>query len=203
MAFARPAASWIAAAALLTAGCGSTTLFSANRAHRTTKASVGPLPDAGSGPIPAPAPTGTPASPASIRVIEGWSEALRRGDVRAAAAYFQHPSEMINGVGPGGAAALIRIRDAAQAEAANQTLPCGAKFISADQRGRYVNALFQLTGRPGPGGSTCGTGVGQTARTNFLIENGRIAEWIRAPDDPGDNGSPTAPRGSGGGARVV
>ena len=110
---------------------------------------------------------------------------------------------MINGVGAGGAVALIRIRDLAQAEAANETLPCGARFISADQRGPYVNALFQLTGRPGPGGSSCGSGAGQTARTNFLIANGRITVWVRAPDDPGDNGSPTAPRGSGSGTPLV
>ena len=53
-----------------------------------------------------------------------------------------------------------------------------------------MNALFRLTGRPGLGGSGCGGGVGQTARTNFMIAHGRIVEWIRAPDDPGDNGRP-------------
>ena len=66
-------------------------------------------------------------------------------------------------------------------------------WCSADQRGRYVNALFRLTGRSGLGGSTCGTGVGQTARTNFVIVGGRIVEWIRAPDDPGDNRTPSVP----------
>jgi hypothetical protein len=72
------------------------------------------------------------------------------------------------------------------------TLPCGAKFISADQRGPYINALFRLTDRPGPGGG-CGAGAGQTARTNFVISARRIVEWIRAPDDPGDNAAPTQP----------
>ena len=51
----------------------------------------------------------------------------------------------------------------------------------------------RLTGRPGPGGSDCGTGAGETARTNFVIVDGRILEWIRAPDDPGDNHTPTTP----------
>ncbi len=31
------------------------------------------------------------------------------------------------------------------------------------------------------------------ARTNFVIKGGRIVEWIRAPDDPGDNKQPTVP----------
>ncbi len=150
--------------------------------------------------IPAPAPTRTPASPQAVAVIRGWSNALRAGHVQAAARYFQLPSELINGVGTAGTMALIRIHNLAQAEAANETLPCGAKLISTDQRGRYVNALFRLTGRSGPGGTSCGgSGPGQTARTNFVIAGGRIVEWIRAPDDPGDNGAPGSGGGGGGG----
>lgn len=135
-------------------------------------------------------------------MITAWANALRRGDVKAAGAYFRFPSELINGPDSNGAMSVIVIRDQAQAQAAQETLPCGAKLVSADQRGQYVNALFQLTGRPGPGGSSCSGGTGETARTNFLIANGRIVEWIRAPDDPGDNGSPPA-SGSGGGGPAV
>ncbi len=63
---------------------------------------------------------------------------------------------------------------------------------------RYVNALFRLTDRSGRGGQGgCGSGTGSTARTNFLIENGHIVQWLRAPDEPGDNGSPRRPPGSG------
>jgi hypothetical protein len=93
---------------------------------------------------------------------------------------------MINGAGVGGLALVTTIDTRAEAEAANASLPCGAKVISADQRGRYVNVLFRLTNRTGPGGG-CGSGVGQTARTNFVIAGGLIQEWIRAPDEPGDN----------------
>jgi hypothetical protein len=132
------------------------------------------------------------AATASVRVIRAWSDALRRGDVRAAAGYFALPSVMINGPDSAGNMALVRIRTRAEAIAANAGLPCGARFLSADQRGRYVNALFELTNRPGPGGG-CGTGIGQTARTNLVIRNGLIVEWIRAPDDPGDNGGPPSP----------
>ncbi len=144
--------------------------------------------------IPAPAPTGRPADPAAVKVIEDWSSALRRGDVAAAARFFALPSMLINGVDGNGHALVLSIHTSAQALAANATLPCGAKFISADRRGRYVNALFRLTGRSGPGGSTCGGGPAQTARTNFLIAHGRIVKWIRAPDDLGDNGGQTTPQ---------
>jgi hypothetical protein len=125
-------------------------------------------------------------------VIEAWSNALRRGELRTASRYFQIPSLFDDGAG-----SLLTITNLAQAEAANEALPCGAKFISADQRGRYINALFRLTGRSGPGGSTCGSGAGETARTDFVIRHGRISAWIRAPDDPGDNpGTPPSPGGT-------
>jgi hypothetical protein len=101
---------------------------------------------------------------------------------------------MINGTDSAGEALVITIDTPDQAAAANATLPCGAQLISADQRGRYVNALFRLTGRPGLGGTDCGGGVGTTARTNFVIAHGRIVEWLRAPSDPGDNGTPSHPR---------
>jgi hypothetical protein len=100
---------------------------------------------------------------------------------------------MINGVGANGEVSVIRIHTTTQAAYANATLPCGARFLKADMRGRYVNALFRLTGRLGPGGASCTPGAGQTARTNFVIRRGRIVEWIRAPDDPGDNGAPATP----------
>ena len=183
---------------LLAAGCGAGTsiVHSTTRASRrttiTSPATPAPLvnPDA---PLPTPRPTGVPAAADAVNVIREWSDALRRGDVRGAAQYCALPSVMINGIDTSGSALLITITTPDQAEAANETLPCGAQLISTDRRGRYINALFRLTGRPGPGGSDCGGGVGQTARTNFVIAHGRIIEWIRAPDDPGDNGAPRNP----------
>jgi hypothetical protein len=142
--------------------------------------------------VPTPGPTGIQANPAAVQVIRAWSDALRHGNVEGAAHLFALPSVMINGVAANGSVSVIKIHTIAQAAAANATLPCGAKFLSADMRGRYVNALFELTGRPGPGGSDCGTGAGETARTNFVIASGRIVQWIRAPDDPGDNSGPVA-----------
>ncbi len=188
----------VAALAMLVGGCGA---GGGGRHHAatTTPRAAARAPNAGqTGPgtiaIPAPSPTGRPADPAAVKVIEGWSGALRRGDVAAAARFFALPSTLINGVDGNGQPLVLSIHTAVQALAANLTLPCGARFISADQRGRYVNALFRLTGRPGPGGSSCGGGPGQTARTNFVIAHGLIVKWIRAPDDPGDNGGQTAPQ---------
>ena len=199
----RVALSWLATALLL-AGCGSgRSLLSHSGSARVARNHPNVrLPDLRT--IPAPPATGTPADPAVVTVIKAWSSALQRGNVRAAASFFNLPSEFIDG-GGGGTVPVIRISTRAQAEAVNEALPCGATFISADQRGRYVNALFRLTARGGAGGSDCGSGAGSTARTNFLIKDGRIVEWIRAPDDPGDNGSPTAPGNSGspGGTPVV
>jgi hypothetical protein len=189
----------------LLAGCGSSTgVFGSSTVRHAQRAparstQLPPLPEDGAGDpvVPAPGPTGIAPRPAAVAVIRAWSDALRRGDVRGAARYFALPSVMINGTDTSGGAILITIGTLGEAEEANASLPCGAVLLSTDQRGRYVNALFRLTGRAGVGGSDCGTGAGQTARTNFVIVGGRILEWIRAPDDPGDNGTvptvPTAP----------
>lgn len=200
---------WLLAAAVLTTavlanGCGSSggaARSATHAARRTLTSPATPAPPPGvPRTVPTPGPTGVVPATSAVDVIRAWSDALRHGDVRAAARYFALPSVMINGGDANGAAIVITIGSQAQAEAANASLPCGARLVSADQRGRYVNALFRLTGRPGPGGSDCGTGVGQTARTNFVIAHGLIVEWIRAPDDPGDNGTPRVPKPTPGSA---
>ena len=188
-------------AAGFVAGCGSSTgVFGSTTVRHAQRAPgrsipLPPLPEDGSGDpvVPTPGPTGIAPRPTAVALIRAWSDALRRGDVRGAARYFALPSVMINGTDASGDEVLITIGTLAQAVQANESLPCGALLLSADQRGRYVNALFRLTGRPGPGGTDCGSGAGQTARTNFVITSGRIIEWIRAPDDPGDNGTPRVP----------
>lgn len=153
-------------------GCGSdrSTLLHPGSSHTSTNAAPG---------VPA----------ATLRVITGWSQALRAGRVSAAARYFQLPSVFFLGSGP-----PLRLRTLAQVEAANAALPCGAQFISAKPEGRYINVLFRLTNRAGRGGAGgCGSGTGATARTDFVIHSGRIVDWLRAPDEPGDNGSSRAP----------
>jgi limonene-1,2-epoxide hydrolase len=137
------------------------------------------------------------ADPTAVAVIRAWSTALRQGDLNTAARYFALPSEFVNGPTD-----VISIHTEAQARLANASLPCGAVLVSAARRGRFVSALFRLTDRVGASGA-CGTGTGQLARTNFVIADGHIVEWIRAPD-PGGGGapSPAAPRTQGSGPVV-
>ncbi len=168
----------IATAGLL-CSCGGG--WSASR-HAATSSSRHPAASSGQG--------GGAAQPSAVAVIRGWSNALRHGDLAAAARYFATPSLLVNGVDAAGQPLALEIRSRREAELANASLPCGATLVSTSRRGRFVNALFRLSGRPGPGGSNCAGGVGTTARTDFVIAHGRIVQWIRAPDDPGDNGSP-------------
>jgi hypothetical protein len=119
------------------------------------------------------------AQPREARVIRGWSDTLRGGDVIGAARYFAVPS--LVQVQPG--QAVYHITRRAQAVAFQAVLPCGARLLRAERDGRYVNALFRLTMRPG---ATCDA-PGKTARTDFVIRRGKIVEWRRAPDEPGDS----------------
>jgi hypothetical protein len=181
------------AAASLLAGCGAAAhAHHAHHVHLLTSSSQPTVPLHPPVRIPDPPPTNVPAPAADGAVIRAWADALRNGRLGAAARYFALPSEMINEAGAGGAL-VLKIRTRAQAIAAQATLSCGARLISTDLRGRYVNALFALTGRPGPGGSNCGGAKGATARTNFVIVGGRIVEWIRAASEPGDGGASPAP----------
>jgi hypothetical protein len=132
-----------------------------------------------------------PAAPAAtVGVICRWSAALRAGHLAAAAGYFRLPS-----VFEDGPSEIVAIRTRGEAEAVNATLTCGAKVISAFRQGRYVNVLFRLTDRAGRGGgrAACGSGVGQSARTVFLVHGGHIVQWLRAASRPGDPGAPQAP----------
>jgi limonene-1,2-epoxide hydrolase len=120
------------------------------------------------------------ADPEDKRVIGAWVDALRGGDVEEAASYFAIPSVAENGP------ILVRIRTEDDAIAFNESLPCGAELIRAEGEGDFTTATFRLTERPGPG--RCGSGVGETASTAFVIRDGKIVEWRRVglglPGDP-------------------
>jgi hypothetical protein len=110
----------------------------------------------------------------AVRVIKGWADELRAGDVSVASERFAVPSVVQNGTPP------LSLTSRAQVEAFNQSLPCGAKLTEAVSSGKYTIATFELTERPGPG--ECGRGVGDTAKTAFVIQDSKIAEWRRVVD---------------------
>jgi limonene-1,2-epoxide hydrolase len=118
------------------------------------------------------------ANPADVEVITGWVNALREGDVDAAAGYFAVPSVAENGP------ILVRIRSTEDAVRFNESLPCGARLIRAESTGAFTTATFRLTERPGPG--SCGPGTGSIAKTSFVIREGKIAQWRRV--GPGGGG---------------
>jgi hypothetical protein len=110
----------------------------------------------------------------AVQVIRSWADELRAGDVSAASDRFAIPSVVQNGTPP------LRLTNRRQVEIFNQSLPCGAKLTEAISSGKYTIATFELTERPGPG--ECSGGVGDTAKTAFVIHDGRITEWRRVVD---------------------
>ena len=146
---------------------------------------------------PAPSAFGGQANRSSVAVIRGWANALRSGDIARAASYFALPSLYANGVDARGNLVVLKIRSRAGAVIVNRQLPCGAVVIAAMRHGPYIRAIFRLTGRPGPGGTSCTPGAGSEASTFFLIRGGKIADWIRGPDVPGGGtGTSTGPGAS-------
>jgi hypothetical protein len=110
----------------------------------------------------------------AVQVIKKWADELRAGDVAAASERFALPTVVQNGT------PALRLTDRGEVEAFNRSLPCGAELTAAIQSGKYTIATFDLTERPGPG--ECGKGVGETAKTAFVIHNGLITEWRRVVD---------------------
>jgi hypothetical protein len=123
------------------------------------------------------------ADPGDVRVIDDWVTALRRGDVGAAARYFAIPSIAENGP------LLLHIESLHDARSFNESLPCGARLVRAETQGQFTTATFRLTERPGSG--ICGPGAGETAKTSFVIRNGRIVEWRRVGTGGGGQRTPS------------
>jgi hypothetical protein len=114
------------------------------------------------------------ADPGTVQVIKGWADELRAGDVAAASKRFALPSVVQNGTPP------LRLTTRGEVEAFNRSLPCGAKLTEAVASDRFTIATFVLTERPGPG--ECGNGVGETAKTAFVVRRGLITQWLRVVD---------------------
>ena len=121
----------------------------------------------------------------AVGVIKDWADELRAGDVTAASERFAIPSVVQNGTAP------LRLTNRPQVELFNQSLPCGARLTQAISSGKYTIATFELTERPGPG--ECGNGVGEAAKTAFVIHDGHITEWRRVVDTEPTGPTSTAP----------
>jgi hypothetical protein len=133
---------------------------------------------------PVATPTETPEAKAKPvtstekRVIKGWSDSLRRGQVKAAAKYFNVPSVVSNNT-----PAPIQLTSVADVREFNRTLPCGAKLLRTRRSAQagFVVGVFRLTERknaPAP----CGQGVGAEASVAFEITDAHIKTWIRVAD---------------------
>ena len=114
------------------------------------------------------------ADPATVQVIKNWADELRAGDVTAASERFALPTVVQNGT------PSLRLTTRAEVEAFNRSLPCGARLTAAVSTGRFTVGTFVLTERPGPG--ECGDGVGESAKTAFVVRDGLITQWRRVVD---------------------
>jgi hypothetical protein len=132
---------------------------------------------------------GVPAE--AVAVIEGWANALRAGQTRRAAAYWAHPSEMVNGPDESGRLTLIHVRSEHDALLADETLSCGATLHATARSGKYVRAIFLLGPRSGAGASK--SGCSGPAGVDFLIRDRHIVRWLRAPVDESPGQTPKTP----------
>jgi hypothetical protein len=119
------------------------------------------------------------ADPETVDVIKGWADELRAGDVAAASERFALPAVVQNGTPP------LRLTSRRAIEAFNRSLPCGARLTEAVPADMFTIATFELTERPGPG--ECGSGVGETAKTAFVVRGGLITQWRRVVDTDRDD----------------
>jgi hypothetical protein len=121
------------------------------------------------------------ADPETVQVIRSWADELRAGNVAEASKRFALPAVVQNGTPP------LRLSTRDEVEGFNRSLPCGAKLTEAVAVDRFTIATFELTERPGPG--ECGDGVGETAKTAFVVREGLITQWRRVVDT--DQGTTT------------
>jgi hypothetical protein len=124
-----------------------------------------------------PRPRTGPVTRGERAVIRGWADALRRGDVERATRYWSVPAIAANGGQP------FRLVTRRAVRRFNEGLTCGARLESVERDTRYLLATFRLTNRRDRPGA-CAQGVGNRARTLFLLRDGRIVQWIRATDPP-------------------
>ena len=158
---------------LAAAGCGGGGAVSRSGPAATTP--VRPPATARPPALPAGVPRSAdgPAEAAATRTIRRWTDALRAGRVRRAAAFWGTPARVQNGT------PVIVLRTHDDVLLFNDSLSCGAVLTGTGAAGGYTIATFRLTERPG---GACGGGVGARARTAIRVRGGRIVAWYRLPE---------------------
>lgn len=125
------------------------------------------------------------ADRSQVSVVRRWARALRAGDIEAASALWAVPSRVQNGT------PVLKLSSKRDVRIFNGTLPCGSVVTSAGAAGDdFTIATVRLTRRKG---ANCDSGAGATARTAIRVQDGRISEWYRLPDDPDAPGLAPAP----------
>jgi hypothetical protein len=166
---------------LLLAGCGGGGGGEArDRPARATPRAAQREPEASPRGGTSPSRRTGPVTAAEEAVIRGWADALRNGDTERAVRYWRTPAIASNGTPP------VKLLTRRAVRFFNEGLTCGAKLESVERDAIYLLATFRLTERKG-GPGIC-TGVGNRARTLFLLRGGKIVQWLRAtdPQDPAD-----------------
>jgi hypothetical protein len=164
---------------LALAACGSSSKPAAQRTAPSTSTAPGSQDS-----VPDLPKSTRPADPAAARVVRGWTDAQRAGDIAKASSYFAVPSVVQNGTPP------RQLRTRADVRTFNASLPCGARVLKVYAFERYTVVSFRLTNRPG---ARC-DGVGHQAATAFLVRGGKIAAWLRIADRPAGPGeAPSQP----------
>ncbi len=170
----------LVAATLVAGGCGGET------AVRPTATTPPPSAQPRAAPNPLDPPANVPqkatgkAGAESVRVIEAWARALRRGEIEKAARYFSLPSKFQN------ATPVLTIDIPAERVAINEALPCGAVPVKLGSAGAFTIVTFKLVERVG---GDCSSAAGAKARSAIRVADRHIREWYRLPDEPGGNGS--------------
>jgi hypothetical protein len=161
----------VVAAALSLAACGGSTAKDSTHASSQATASPATTSPARKKDYTNYYPPGThKPSAEAVAVITHWSDELRAGHVRRAAAYFDVPAIVQNATPP------LKLTSRQDVLEFNRTLPCGVHVVKTIAGSRYTVATFVLTERPGSTG--CGA-TGKLAATAFLLRHGKISEWRR------------------------
>jgi hypothetical protein len=112
---------------------------------------------------------------AELKVIRAWATAMSAGRIVEAAALFDVPVAVADGVHP-----QASLSNRQSILAFNRNIACGQRLLES-RRGAAskVIATFKLTERPGARGE-CGKNVGLKSETIFVVENDLIQQWLSA-----------------------